>query len=473
MTTIAIIPARGGSRGIPRKNLRSVCGKPLLAYTIEHAKATPSIDRVVVSTDDVEIGTVAARYGAEVIWRPGEISGDRAPSEAALLHALDELAARDGYRPDLVVMLQATSPLRRPDDTERAIATLLEENADSLFSACMVHGFLWHRDEQGLSSVAYDYRDRRMRQDGPEDLLENGSIYVTRHDLLRATSNRLGGRIAVHRMHVLDSFQVDDPADLALMERLLASSGNGTAAHATNAANAVDEAVPIEGLDVDLLVLDFDGVMTDDRVLVDQDGVESVWCHRGDGWGIARLRDAGVPIVVLSTETNPVVAARCEKLRIDVMQSCDDKLRLLRQLAGARGVAASRIAFVGNDVNDLAGLRWVGVPIAVADAAPDVRAACRYVTRRPGGHGAVREVAEWILAARKQACDQVRDRRDRDEAARDRPSGTPRFRHRRSSLQVRGRGQRRALTHAFVQPFVRLVVWVLFSLSFCLPFASR
>jgi YrbI family 3-deoxy-D-manno-octulosonate 8-phosphate phosphatase len=451
MTTIAIIPARGGSRGIPRKNLRSVCGKPLLAYTIEHAKATPSIDRVVVSTDDVEIGTVAARYGAEVIWRPGEISGDRAPSEAALLHALDELAARDGYRPDLVVMLQATSPLRRPDDTERAIATLLEEGADSLFSACRVHGFLWHRDEQGLSSVAYDYRDRRMRQDGPEDLLENGSIYVTRHDLLRATSNRLGGRIAVHRMHVLDSFQVDDPADLALMERLLASSGNGAAAHAApgatlareanvasavsamntmntvnatnaaNAAHAVDEAVPIEGLDVDLLVLDFDGVMTDDRVLVDQDGVEAVWCHRGDGWGVARLRDAGVPIVVLSTETNPVVAARCEKLRIDVMQSCDDKLRQLRQLAGARGVAASRIAFVGNDVNDLAGLRWVGVPIAVADAAPDVRAACRYVTRRPGGHGAVREVAEWILAARSQGAREqaARDQDVRDSAAHD------------------------------------------------------
>jgi YrbI family 3-deoxy-D-manno-octulosonate 8-phosphate phosphatase len=149
-------------------------------------------------------------------------------------------------------------------------------------------------------------------------------------------------------------------------------------------------------------VLDFDGVMTDDRVLVDQHGTESVICHRGDGWGIARLRDAGVPIVVMSTETNPVVAARCEKLHIDVMQSCTDKLRLLRQIAGTRGVAASRIAYVGNDVNDLPCLRWVGVPIAVADASPDVRAVCRHVTRRSGGRGAVREVAEWILAARRQ-----------------------------------------------------------------------
>jgi YrbI family 3-deoxy-D-manno-octulosonate 8-phosphate phosphatase len=390
MTCVAIIPARGGSRGIPRKNVVPVAGRPLLAYTIEHARATAAIDRVIVSTDDAEIGEVAEQYGAEVIRRPAAISGDRAPSEAALLHALDELDAREGYRPDLVVMLQATSPLRRPDDVQRAIETLIEEDADSLFSACTVHGFLWHREAGDLSSIGYDYRDRRMRQDGPEDLLENGSIYVTRRELLCATRNRLGGRIAVHHMEPLDSFQVDEPSDLVLMERLL-----------SNGASTDSGVVPAEGLDVDLLVLDFDGVMTDDRVLVDQHGTESVWCHRGDGWGLARLRDAGVPIVVMSTEVNPVVGARCEKLRIDVMQSCDDKLRQLRQLAGARGIAASRIAFVGNDVNDLPGLRWVGVPIAVADAAPDVRAACRYVTRRPGGHGAVREVADWILAARQ------------------------------------------------------------------------
>jgi YrbI family 3-deoxy-D-manno-octulosonate 8-phosphate phosphatase len=395
MTCVAIVPARGGSRGIPRKNLREIAGKPLLAYTVEHARATPSIDRVVVSTDDEEIAEVAERYGAEVIWRPAEISGDRASSEAALLHALDELDAHAGYRPDLVVMLQATSPMRRPHDVQRAIDTLLAEGADSLFSACTVHGFLWHREGEELSSIGYDYRDRRMRQDGPEDLLENGSIYVTRHDLLRATRNRLGGRIAVYRMDPLDSFQVDEPSDLVLMERLIGSDPTALPTEGSSAS-------PVEGLDIDLLVLDFDGVMTDDRVLVDQHGTESVWCHRGDGWGIARLRDAGVPIVVISTETNPVVGARCAKLRIDVMQSCADKLRLLRQLAATRGVHPSRIAFVGNDVNDLSCLRWVGVPIAVADAAPDVRAACRLVTRRPGGRGAVREVADWILAARRQ-----------------------------------------------------------------------
>jgi YrbI family 3-deoxy-D-manno-octulosonate 8-phosphate phosphatase len=393
MNCVAIIPARGGSKGIPHKNISRVAGKPLLAYTIEHAKSTPAIDRVVVSTDAPDIGTAATRCGAEVVWRPSEISGDTSSSELALLHALDELVMRDNYRPDLVVMLQATSPVRQPHDAQRAIETLLAEKADSLFSACTLHGFIWRQHGDVLSSVSYDYNARQMRQDCPEDLLENGSIYVTRHDLLRATGNRLGGRIAVYRMGPLDSLQVDEPSDLVAIERLLRWR-----VHAT---------VPPHLAGVDLLVLDFDGVLTDDRVLVDQDGHEAVWCHRGDGWGLARLREAGVGIIVLSTETNPVVSARCRKLRIDAVQACDDKLATLQQIARTRGIPAARIAYVGNDVNDLACLGWVGTSIAVADAAPDVRAACRFITTRPGGRGAVREVAGWILAARQQSASRV------------------------------------------------------------------
>ncbi len=393
MKCVAIIPARGGSKGIPRKNICRVAGKPLLAYTIEHAKGTPAIDRIVVSTDAPDIGNVATRYGAQVVWRPAEISGDVSSSELALLHALDELAMRDDYRPDLVVMLQATSPIRQTHDVQRAIETLIAEGADSLFSACSLHGFVWRRNGGGLTSVSYDYQARRMRQDAPSDLLENGSIYVTRHDLLRSTGNRLGGRIAVYPMDPLDSLQVDEPSDLLAVERLLRWRGHA--------------ATPPHLVGIDLLVLDFDGVLTDDRVLVDQHGHEAVWCHRGDGWGLARLREAGVGIMVLSAETNPVVAARCRKLQIEAVQACDDKLAALLQIARARGIAPGRIAYVGNDLNDLPCLAWVGTPIPVADAAPDVRAACRHVTTRPGGHGAVREVCNWILAARQSAAARV------------------------------------------------------------------
>jgi len=152
--------------------------------------------------------------------------------------------------------------------------------------------------------------------------------------------------------------------------------------------------------DISLVVFDFDGVMTDNRVRVHQSGDEAVWCHRGDGLGIARLREAAFAVIVLSTETNPVVAARCGKLNIQAIQSCDDKLTALQQFAAERNLSAGQIAYVGNDINDVACMQWVGWPIAVADALPDVRAVAKWVTHRPGGGGAVREVADRVVAAR-------------------------------------------------------------------------
>jgi D-sedoheptulose 7-phosphate isomerase len=152
-----------------------------------------------------------------------------------------------------------------------------------------------------------------------------------------------------------------------------------------------------------LVVFDFDGVMTDNRVRVHQSGDEAVWCHRGDGLGIGHLKEAAFEVIVLSTETNPVVAARCRKLKIEAIQSCDDKLSALQQFARGRNLSAGQIAYVGNDLNDLACMQWVGWPIAVADAVPDVRAVAKWVTRLPGGGGAVREVADRLIAARLNA----------------------------------------------------------------------
>lgn len=388
MNCLALIPARGGSKGIAHKNVRPVGGRPLLAHTIEHARSTPEITRVVVTTDDPAIGRVACQYGAEVIERPAAISGDTATSESALVHALEQLRAKEGYVPDLVVFLQATSPLRRPDDISRAIRTLIDEGADSLFSGCAVHGFVWRRerDDTTWHSFSYDFAHRPRRQDAPEDIVENGSIYVFRPAVLEQYGNRLGGKIAAYLMDPVDSFQVDAPSDLDLMERLLAVRRDPMATESLAA--------------VRLLVLDFDGVMTDNAVLVSDSGTEAVRCSRSDGLGLARLRDAGVDVLVLSTESNPVVTARCRKLGLDCVQGCGDKRGVLERIAAERGLAASHIAYVGNDVNDLGCLRWAGVPVAVADAWPDVRAVARLVTTRPGGAGAVREVADWILAAR-------------------------------------------------------------------------
>ncbi len=151
---------------------------------------------------------------------------------------------------------------------------------------------------------------------------------------------------------------------------------------------------------VRLVVFDFDGVFTDNRVLVTEDGTEAVFCSRADGLGVQLLQRAGVDCLVLSTETNPVVQARCRKLGLECVQGRWNKADALEEILAARGVDAAEVAYVGNDVNDLACLQRVGLPIAVADAHPAVKAAARLVTRRPGGYGAVREICEWILDAR-------------------------------------------------------------------------
>jgi N-acylneuraminate cytidylyltransferase len=386
-TIIAIIPARGGSKGIPQKNVIPIQGRPLLVHTIEDASGSPSISRVIVSTDDREIGAIAAGSGAEVVWRPAAISSDRSSSEAALLHVLDHLRDTEGLEPELVVFLQATSPIRGKDDIEEAIATLRRDRADSLFSARAIHGFVWRLAPDRLEPINYDPLRRPMRQDLGESILEeNGSIYVFRPAILRAHGSRLGGRIAVYLQGPCESLQVDEPADLEAIRRLMdaRSTRRGDPGLAR----------------VRLLVLDFDGVMTDDRVLVSQDGAEAVFCKRSDGWGLQRLREGGVGVLVLSAETNPVVQARCRKLGVECVQGIKDKEETLRALAVRHGLGPAEVAYVGNDVNDAGCLRWAGVPIVVADAAPEIRPLARLVTRLPGGAGAVREVADWILAAR-------------------------------------------------------------------------
>jgi CMP-N,N'-diacetyllegionaminic acid synthase len=203
---------------VPRKNLLEVGGKPLLVHSIEHARAARRVDEVIVSTEDDEIAAVARDAGADVVVRPAELADATATSESAILHALD---ARDGDDPDLVVFLQATSPVRAPDDVDGAIELLLAEGADSLLSAHPETAHTWVRDGGVLRSVSYDWRARRREQDMTAQLRENGSIYVFRPELLRREGNRLGGAIAVYEMDWWSSFQLDEPEHAELLDWIL------------------------------------------------------------------------------------------------------------------------------------------------------------------------------------------------------------------------------------------------------------
>lgn len=222
MSTVAIIPARGGSKGIPRKNLRLVGGLPLIVHTIRQAMESTAVDRVYVSTDDAEIAEVSVSYGARVLLRPDDISGDTASSEAVLQHALPLMQA-DGAV-DLMVFLQCTSPIRDQSDIDAAIATLWAEQADSLVSVAPSHRFLWSQGTDGPRALNYDPANRPRRQDMAPQYVENGSIYIFKPWVLTQCNNRLGGRIALHVMSPRSAFEIDDELDLSIIDFLLRAS---------------------------------------------------------------------------------------------------------------------------------------------------------------------------------------------------------------------------------------------------------
>ncbi|QES43460.1 transferase [Streptomyces venezuelae] len=419
---LAVIPARGGSKGVPAKNLAPVGGVPLVARAIRACLAARLVTDVVVSTDDHVIAEAARHAGAEVVLRPAAIAGDTATSEAAVLHAMDAHEALHGATVDVVLLVQCTSPFLTPEDVDGVAAAVAEHGADTAVTVAPFHGFIWrdaaddatedgaglqkgigaHRTDsvggtatlansthtRGGYGVNHDKSFRPRRQDRPQDLLETGAAYAMDAAGFRTEKHRFFGRTEPVRTDPARVLEVDDPHDLARARALAplfdADLPEGDAALPTAA-------------DIDAVVLDFDGTQTDDRVLIDSEGREFVSVHRGDGLGIAALRRSGLNMLILSTEQNPVVAARARKLKLPVLHGIDRKDLALKQWCEEQGIAPERVLYVGNDVNDLPCFALVGWPVAVASAHDVVRGAARAVTTVPGGEGAIREIATWIL----------------------------------------------------------------------------
>ncbi|MFE5092955.1 cytidylyltransferase domain-containing protein [Streptomyces sp. NPDC056638] len=392
-TVLAVIPARGGSKGVPAKNLAQVGGVPLVARAVRACLASREVTDVVVTTDDAAIADAARAAGdtlgaperVHIVQRPAAIAGDRASSEDAVLHALDAYEAMRDRKADVVLLVQCTSPFVVREDIDGVAAAVARDGADTAVTVAPFHGFLW-RDGSALEEdnhgVNHDKSVRQMRQDRPEDLLETGTAYAMNAAGFRIHRHRFFGHTALVRTDAARVLEVDDPHDLARARAL---------------APLLDPSPLPTRDDIDAVVLDFDGTQTDDRVLIDADGREIVAVHRGDGLGIAALRKAGMPLLILSTEQNPVVAARAHKLRIPVLHGIDRKDLALKQWCDEQSIAPERVLYVGNDVNDLPCFGLAGWPVAVASAHDSVRAAARAVTTTPGGFGAIREIAAWLL----------------------------------------------------------------------------
>ncbi|WP_308169539.1 N-acetylneuraminate synthase family protein [Acrocarpospora catenulata] len=377
---LAVVPARGGSVGVPLKNLAKVGGTPLVSRAVLACVRAELVDTVVVSTDHAGIAETAEHAGARIVDRPAELSGGTASSESAVLHALDALAAADGAEdPEIVILVQCTSAFIDPKDLDAAVAKVRDGQADVVFSAMETFEFVWTADGQGIN---HDRSYRPRRQDREPHYRETGAFYVMRTAGFRSSGHRFFGTVAVQPVPAVHAVEVDTTEDLEIVRAL---------------AHVVDVPQPI---DVDAVITDFDGVHTDDRAYVDSEGREMVAVSRSDGMGVALLKRSGVKLLVLSTEQNPVVSARARKLGVPVLQGLSTKQTALRDWLTIEGLDPARVAYVGNDLNDLGCMSLVGWPIAVPDAHPRVRAAARVVLTQAGGAGAVRELCDRVLAAR-------------------------------------------------------------------------
>ena len=213
---IAIILARGGSKGIPRKNVLNFAGHPLVAWTVIQAKLSKEVDEVYISSDSDEILKIAEEYGAKIIKRPAEISGDSAKSEEAIIHALSILGANQ----EMIIMLEPTAPLRKADDIDNCIKMFRAKKWDSCFSGALLQDFLlWKKDTNGnLKSLNYDYKNQGPRQERQPDYVENGAIFIFKPEIMINEKNRFGGKIGLFPNNFWQSFEIDDLEDWGFVE---------------------------------------------------------------------------------------------------------------------------------------------------------------------------------------------------------------------------------------------------------------
>lgn len=395
---LALIPARGGSKSIPHKNLREFAGHPLLVFSVAAGQEAVGVSRVLLTTDNEEIAEVGRSYGAEVPFtRPAHLAQDDTLDLPVFQHALEWLEREEGYQPDVVVQLRPTSPVRPPGLVDEAIELLLAEAEADSVRGVVASGQnpykMWRMAEGGQLTPLLDDGPseayNRPRQELPSTYWQTGHIDALRPSGTLARDSMSGEVILGLQIDPRYAVDIDTEADWRRAEEL-ALAGGLDMVWPGRAPRPLPETV-------ELLVLDFDGVLTDNRVWVNAEGQEWVAAHRGDGWGLARLREAGIEVIVLSTETDPVVAARCEKLGLPVEQGVQDKSPALRAILEQHGVDPSRAIFVGNDENDVPCFPIVASALVPADAHRSARRQADRVLNHRGGRGAVREVCDLLL----------------------------------------------------------------------------
>ena len=385
MKTIAFIPVRGGSKSIPLKNIKPLCGKPLVCWSIEALEKSDSIDRIVVATDSDEIRqTVERRHYSdkvELYCRNKENASDTASTESVMLEYIHYAQLPREY---IFMLVQATNPLTETEHFDEALAIYAKDRYDSMLTCVRNYRFFWNSDG---TSKNYDYRNRPRRQNFEGELMENGAFYINTVGNILESGNRLSGNIGIYEMPEYTAAEIDEPDDWTILEMLMRK-------YRIPGTPAIDRRIK-------LFLTDVDGTLTDGGMYYGEQGDELKKFNTRDGMGFQLLREAGIKTGIITSEITKIVERRTRKLQVDYLVQgtySEGKVAAAREICEKLGVTLEETAYIGDDINCSELLSSVGFAACPNDAVKQVKSISGIkIMSLNGGCGCVREFADLIL----------------------------------------------------------------------------
>ncbi len=376
---VALIPLRGGSKSIPHKNIKVIAGRPLFFWTTRAAVESNVFSDVYISTDSNEITECVRKYFNEtevtVLKRADYLATDEASTEAVMLNFASKYDFTD------ICLIQATSPITSVQDIKNAFLLYTQNKFDSLFTAVQFKRFLWGYDS---NPITYDFRNRPRRQEFKGCLMENGSFYFTRREILLNEKNRLGGKIGYYVMAEETAVEIDEPSDWDIVARLIQKNSLLYFKRSLEHIRAI--------------IFDVDGTMTDAGMYYGETGETLKKFNTRDAEGIACLREQGIKIGVITGENSPSVTSRMNKLQIECYEKdVSNKLPVFNKMIQKWGLLPSQVGYMGDDISDKLCMEAAGYSFCPQDAVENVKHLAGFVCAEKSGEGAVREVANVIL----------------------------------------------------------------------------
>lgn len=383
---VAFIPVRGGSKSIPLKNIRRICGKPLVYWSIKAACECKNIDKVYVATDSEKIKETIQLFKSEqeefskieVIGRSAESASDTASTEFAMLEFANQ------FEFDIIVLIQATSPLIQAADIEHGFDAFETKGTDSVLSVVRQKRFHWSNDDKGYAHPTnYDVYHRPRRQEFDGYLVENGAFYITSKKDLISSKSRISGNIKVVEMNEDTFFEIDEPSDWVIVEALMRKNGM-----------VAQQNIP----KIKMFLTDCDGCLTDAGMYYSEKGDELKKFNTRDGMAFQLLREKGIVTGIITSENVDLNRRRAEKIKIDILEAgCRNKLEAISKICTERGIELKNVCYVGDDINDIEAIKAVGFGCCPANAMSSVKEISQYVSPVDGGQGVIRDIAEQIL----------------------------------------------------------------------------